>query len=60
MISIKEFYKATRGLLVLVGMLFMLSCSDKLTFDAKSPQMQFAANEIDNALTARGERVSIL
>lgn len=59
MVLINEFHKVTRSVIVSVVMLFSLSVSAKVTYDNKSPQMQFAAKEINAALAARVEKANI-
>jgi len=59
MSSINRHDKAIYGLLFLAGMLLSHTASAVVAFDPKSPQMRFAANEIDEALSSRGERTSI-
>ena len=59
MSSLKRHNKALCGLLVLAGIVLSQIASAEVDFDPKSPQMRFAAKEINEALAARGVRASI-
>ncbi len=59
MVLNNEFHKVTRSVIVSAVMLFSLNGSAKVSYDIKSPQMQFAAKEINAALAARVEQANI-
>jgi len=54
------FHKVTRNVIILVLTLFSSTVSAKVSYNTKLPQMQFAAKEINEALTSRGESATIV
>ncbi len=59
LLSVSSYRKIALGFLVSVGALCSLSASADVSLGSPSPQLQFAANEINAALASRGERISL-